>query len=39
MSSHRNSATYAFTEFINATGWESQGIVFILGMVTAAFSM
>ncbi|ORY91623.1 amino acid/polyamine transporter I [Leucosporidium creatinivorum] len=39
MSSHRNSATYAFTEFINATGWDNSGIVFILGLVTAAFSM
>ena len=39
MDSFRNSAQFVFTDFINETGWDSKGIVFILGMVTAAFSM
>ncbi|ORY91640.1 amino acid/polyamine transporter I [Leucosporidium creatinivorum] len=39
MNPHRNSASFVFTEFINATGWENKGIIFILGMVTAAYSI
>ncbi|GAA6024004.1 hypothetical protein JCM10207_006851 [Rhodosporidiobolus poonsookiae] len=34
-----NSGKYAFTEFINGTGWENNGIVFILGMVGGAYSI
>ncbi|GAA6044068.1 hypothetical protein JCM8097_005013 [Rhodosporidiobolus ruineniae] len=34
-----NSAKFAFAEFVNGTGWENKGIVFILGMVGGAYSI
>lgn len=34
-----NSASFVFTSYINGTGWESKGVVFILGMVGAAYSI
>ncbi|GJN89969.1 hypothetical protein Rhopal_002958-T1 [Rhodotorula paludigena] len=34
-----NSAHYAFLGFENGTGWSSRGITFIVGMVSAAFSI
>ncbi|GAA5851710.1 hypothetical protein JCM8547_001181 [Rhodosporidiobolus lusitaniae] len=37
--SEYNSATYAFTGFVNTTGWKNEGIVFILGMLGSAYSI
>ncbi|GAA5942246.1 hypothetical protein JCM3775_001365 [Rhodotorula graminis] len=34
-----NSAEYALLHLENATGWSSDGIAFVVGMVTAAFSI
>jgi hypothetical protein len=35
----RNSASFVFTEFINLTGWESDGVAWCLGMLTSAYTM
>jgi amino acid transporter len=32
-------ASFVFTEYINGTGWDNKGIVFILGMVGSAYSI
>ncbi|GAA5983798.1 hypothetical protein JCM10908_005931 [Rhodotorula pacifica] len=34
-----NSAKYVFTELVNETGYSSKGIVFIIGMVSGAYSI
>jgi phosphotransferase system glucose/maltose/N-acetylglucosamine-specific IIC component len=35
----RNSAEFVFTEFLNNTGWNSDGIAWCLGLLTSAYVM
>lgn len=35
----RNSASFVFTEFVNLTGWDSDGLAWCLGMLTSAYTM
>ncbi|GAA6013783.1 hypothetical protein JCM10207_008189 [Rhodosporidiobolus poonsookiae] len=39
MNPHRNSASFVFTSFINSTGWNNNGVVFLIGLVSAGYSM
>lgn len=39
MAPSHQSAKWVFTEFINNTGYESSGIVFLLGMLQAGWTL
>ena len=35
----RNSAAFVFTEFVNLSGWDNNGIAWCLGMLSSAYTM
>jgi choline transport protein len=35
----RKSATFVFTTFVNQTGWEENGIAWLLGLLTSSYVM
>lgn len=35
----RNSTEFVFTEFVNLTGWENDGIAWCLGLLTSTYTM
>lgn len=39
MSPTRNSATFAFTDSLNLTGWDNNEIVWILGLLQLAYAL
>lgn len=36
---HKQAASYVFTEFVNTTGWKSDGVVFFLGLLPGIASL
>lgn len=39
MSPTRNSAKFVFATFLNETGWDNNGIVWILGLLQSAYAL
>ena len=39
MSPTRNSVRFVFTSFLNETGWDNNGIVWILGLLQSAYAL
>lgn len=33
----KNSASFVFTEFVNSSGWESDGVSWLVGLISAVY--